>query len=189
MMQQISITYKNGILINIDVPNNYYKDKYPKKSEAKINKIFTKEYRKFVAAIDSTENSMLHVNKYLAFSNANISCKDVLSVDLKVINEDDMVKSSDIQVSSGTPNLIYLNLNGTSIEELVTKINNLSLVENVDKLIQKFLAYFNKSNVEFTIKTAAKKKATTNITASKKKIEDATTSSINLEEPKVADNK
>ena len=188
-MQQILITYRNGTSINIDVPNNYYKNKYPKKSEVKINKIFTKEYRKFVTAINSSiENSMLYVNKYLAFSNANISCKDVLSVDLKVINEDDIVESSDIQVS-GTPNQVCLSLNGTSIDELVTKVNNLALIENVDKLIQKFLAYFNKSNVEFTIKTAAKKKATTNITASKKKTEDTTTSSVNLEESTVVDNK
>jgi hypothetical protein len=188
MAQYILITYKNGTSINIDVPNNYYKDKYPKKSAAKLNKIFVKDYQKFVAAINSTENSMLYVNKYLAFSNANISCKDVLSIDLKII-DDDAIEAPGIQIS-GTPNQICLNLNGTSIEELITKINNLSLIENIDKLIQKFLTYFNKSNVEFTIKTAAKKKAVTNtIVASKKKIESATNSSVNLEEPAVVDSK
>lgn len=174
MAQQILITYKNGTSVGIDVSDAYYKNKYPKKSDKKLNKLVMKSYNKFVNAVGNTEKLTLSVNKYLPFSNAIISCKDILSIDLR--DKDTATKNTtDIAVQvPGVHDQVFLNLQETSLEVLIAKLNSLALIENVDKLVQKLLAYFNKSNVEFTIKAATKKKASTNNNSSKKKVEPLT---------------
>ena len=40
MKRIILVTYRNGSTVSIDVPENYYVEKYKKKPEAKLHKIF-----------------------------------------------------------------------------------------------------------------------------------------------------
>ena len=48
MKRYVVVTYKNGSVINIDVPETYYQDKYKNRPEQRLHKIFIKEYSKFV---------------------------------------------------------------------------------------------------------------------------------------------
>lgn len=153
--QSILIIYKNGSSINLDVPENYYQNKYSKKSSIKLHKIFMKQYKKFVRALNKGLD-IVDVNKYLPFSNASISGKDVISVDIKINEQNDQSKDPVNTFIPGLHDQVYLNLDGTQLENLLNKLAETNLVENLDKLIDKMISYFNKSNVEFTIKAGKK---------------------------------
>ena len=53
--QYILIIYKNGSSISLDVPENYYQEKYKNKPEKKLHKIFMNEYKSFVKALNKNE--------------------------------------------------------------------------------------------------------------------------------------
>lgn len=158
MKQCIVVTYKNGSSINLDVPELYYQEKYAKKPAKKCHAIFLKEYNKFVNALNKTDG-IVQVGKYLKFSNATVSGKDVLSVDIKELAEEVKPVDNTIFVP-GVHDRVYLDFTDTKLEALLTKLEDLSLLENLDKLAQKLVSYFNKANVEFSIKAGKKAPAT-----------------------------
>ena len=158
MKQCIVVTYKNGSSINLDVPELYYQEKYAKKPAKKCHAIFLKEYNKFVNALNKTDG-IVQVGKYLKFSNATVSGKDVLSVDIKELAEEVKPVDNTIFVP-GVHDRVYLDFTDTKLEALLTKLEDLSLLENLDKLVQKLVSYFNKANVEFSIKAGKKAPAT-----------------------------
>ena len=158
MKQCIVVTYKNGSSINLDVPELYYQEKYAKKPAKKCHAIFLKEYNKFVNALNKTDG-IVQVGKYLKFSNATVSGKDVLSVDIKELAEGVKPVDNTIFVP-GVHDRVYLDFTDTKLEALLTKLEDLSLLENLDKLVQKLVSYFNKANVEFSIKAGKKAPAT-----------------------------
>lgn len=158
MKQCIVVTYKNGSSINLDVPELYYQEKYAKKPAKKCHAIFLKEYNKFVNALNKTDG-ILQVGKYLKFSNATVSGKDVLSIDIKELAEEVKPVDNTIFVP-GVHDKVYLDFTDTKLEALLTKLEDLSLLENLDKLVQKLVSYFNKANVEFSIKAGKKAPAT-----------------------------
>lgn len=160
MKRIILITYRNGSTVSINVPENYYSDKYSKKPEAKLHKIFKAEYDKFVTALNKTEG-VIQARKYLTFSDATVSGKDVLSVDIKEVEEDKIVSMDDQVFVPGVRDTAYLNLDGSSLDELIKKLNENNTVELFSKLCEKLYSYFNKSNVEFSIKSAPKKPSST----------------------------
>lgn len=158
MKYQIVVTYKNGSTILLDVPDNFYHNKYAKKPEAKIHKIFIKEYKSFVLAMGKTEN-ILDVNKYLSFSNATISTKDILGIDLKTVDE---IANENANITiPGVHDKTYLDISETSLDTILKKLEETNVIENLDKFIQKVNAMMSKNNVEVTIKAGAKKKPTT----------------------------
>lgn len=159
MKQCIVVTYKNGSSINIDVPDLYYSEKYKKKSSKKQHSIFLKEYRNFVKALNRDTNTVVSVGKYLQFSNATVSGKDVLCVDIKNLEEETKPQDNTVFIP-GVHDKVYLDLTDTRLDALLDKMEKLNIIDNTDKLLQKLVAYFNKSNVEFTIK-AGKKTTTT----------------------------
>lgn len=158
MKQCIVITYKNGTSINLDVPSEYYKKKYSKSPEKKLHSIFMKEYNSFVKALNK-EPSVVAVGKYLSFSNATISGKDVLSVDVKDFDIEAKPLDNTVFIP-GVHDKVYLDLTDTRLDALLDKLESLEVVENLDKLVQKVVGFLNKSNVEFTVK-AGKKPAST----------------------------
>lgn len=158
MKQCIVVTYKNGSSINLDVPELYYQEKYAKKPAKKCHAIFLKEYNKFVNALNKTDG-IVQVGKYLKFSNATVSGKDVLSIDIKELAEEVKPVDNTIFVP-GVHDKVYLDFTDTKLEALLTKLEDLSLLENLDKLVQKLVSYFNKANVEFSIKAGKKAPAT-----------------------------
>lgn len=158
MKQCIVVTYKNGSSINLDVPELYYQEKYAKKPAKKCHAIFLKEYNKFVNALNKTDG-IVQVGKYLKFSNATVSGKDVLSIDIKELAEEVKPVDNTIFVP-GVHDRVYLDFTDTKLEALLTKLEDLSLLENLDKLVQKLVSYFNKANVEFSIKAGKKAPAT-----------------------------
>ena len=160
MKQCIVVTYKNGSSVNIDIPELYYQDKYGKRSTKKQHSIFLKQYEKFVHAINKDTNNVVSVGKYLKFSNATVSGKDVLCVDIKILEEE--IKPVDNTVFvPGVHDKVFLDLTDTRLDALLTKLENLNVVENIDKLVQKLVSYLNRSNLEFTIKTTKKQTSTT----------------------------
>ena len=112
------------------------------------------DYNKFVKALSKDEDTSVHVNKYLKFSNAIVSGKDVLCVDIKV--ETDTTDTCNNVFIPGVHDKVYLDITDTRLDTLLTKLENLKILENTDKILQKFVAYLNKSNLEFTIKTVKK---------------------------------
>ena len=166
--QYLLIVYKNGSSISLDVPENYYQDKYKNKPEKKLHKIFMREYNSFVKALNKG-NAVILVGKYLSFSQASISGKDVLSVDLKSIEEMEVQKESVTTFVPGVHDQVYLNIKDTDLEKLLAKLKETNFVENISKLADKLYSYFNKSNLEFTIKSSKKP------TVSRKKKEDVVT--------------
>ena len=142
----------------MDVPSEYYKNKYSKKPEKKLHSIFMKEYNSFVKALNKEPN-VITVGKYLGFSNATISGKDVLSIDIK--DFDTEVKPLDNTVFiPGVHDKVYLDLTDTRLDALLDKIEELEIIENSNKLLQKLVSFFNKSDFEFNI-IAGKKPAST----------------------------
>lgn len=169
----IVVIYKNGTSVSVDVPENFYLNKYKKKSEKKLHQIFMKDYKKFVKALNKNL-SVVDVNKYLPFSNASICGKDILSVDIKNVSLEEVTENQEIS-NTYIPSLhdqLFLNIDGTKLEKLLDEIDEQNLVENLSKLIDRLLSYFTKSNVEFTIK-AGKKQSTT--TRKKKSVTDTLT--------------
>ena len=155
--QYILIIYKNGSSISLDVPENYYQNKYNNKPEKKLHKIFMNEYKSFVKALNKNE-AVVPVGKYLSFSQASISGKDVISVDLKSTQEME-TKEAVTTFVPGVHDQVYLNITGTDLEKLLNKLEETNLIENTSKLVDKICSYLNKSNVEFSIKTAKKPSA------------------------------
>ena len=155
--QYILIIYKNGSSISLDVPENYYQNKYKNKPEKKLHKIFMNEYKSFVKALNKNE-AVVPVGKYLSFSQASISGKDIISVDLKSTQEVE-IKESVTTFVPGVHDQVYLNITGTDLEKLLSKLEETNLIENISKLIDKIYSYLNKSNVEFSIKTAKRPSA------------------------------
>lgn len=166
MKRCIVVTYKNGSSINIDVPELYYQEKYKNKSEDRLHKIFLKEYKKFVTAMNKG-NGVVPVGKYLKFSNTSVCGKDVLGIDIKDLEEEVKPQDNTVYVP-GVNDKVFLDISKTQLEDLIQKLNNTDLIDNLDKLVQKMASYFNKANVEFTIK-AGKKPSTSGTTGRKKK--------------------
>lgn len=155
MKRVIVVTYNNGSSVNLDVPELYYKEKYSKKSDKKLHKIFTKEYSKFVNALNNPKDEVVQVGKYLKFSNAIVSSKGVLSVDIKDLETE--VKPLDNTVFvPGVHDKVYLDLSDTRLDNFLNKLEELETLENLDVLVKKLVSYFNRSNVEFTIKSGKK---------------------------------
>ena len=105
---------------------------------------------------------------------SNAVLRQFLAISIDIKNKDTTTKEkADVVVQvPGAHDQVFLNLQGTALEALITKVNGLALLDNLDKLVQKLLTYFNKSNVEFTIKAAAKKKSVNSGGgSSKKKVE------------------
>ena len=152
------IMYKNGTSINIDIPSEYYRNKYSKKSEKKLHSIFIKEYNSFVKALNK-EPSVVTVGKYLGFSNSTISGKDVLSIDIKDFDTEAKPLDSTVFIP-GVHDKVYLDLTDTRLDSFLNRLEELQVVENMDKLVQKLVSFFNKSNVEFTVKAGKKPTAT-----------------------------
>ena len=165
MKRCIVVTYKSGSSINIDVPELYYQGKYKNKSEERLHKIFLKEYQKFVAAMNKG-NEVVAVGKYLKFSNTSVCGKDVLGIDIKELEEEIKPQDNTVYVP-GIHDRVFLDVSDTPLYEFVQKLNDIELIDNLDKLVQKLLSYFNKANVEFTIK--AGKKSTTGSTGTRRK--------------------
>lgn len=152
------IMYKNGTSINIDIPSEYYRNKYSKKPEKKLHSIFIKEYNSFVKALNK-EPSVITVGKYLGFSNATISGKDVLSIDIKDFDTEAKPLDNTVFIP-GVHDKVYLDLTDTRLDNFLNRLEELQVVENMDKLVQKLVSFFNKSNVEFTVKAGKKPAAT-----------------------------
>ena len=169
MKEYILITYKTGSSITIEIPENFYADRYAKKSSKKLHEIFIKDYRKFVKALNRSE-SVVDVSKYLPFSNASVCGKDIVSVDIK--SSADLNKDPEDAVKTYVPGVhdqVYLNITGTDLEKLLNQLAETGFIEKCSNLIDKLYSYVSKSNVEFTIKTAKKTPATTR----KKKVAEA----------------
>lgn len=158
MKQCIVVTYKNGTSINIDVPSDYYKNKYSKKSDKKLHDIFIKEYCAFNKALNK-EDGVVEVGKYLKFSHATISAKDVLSVDIKDFDSEAKPLDNTVFIP-GVHDKVYLDLTDTRLDNLLNKMEEMEILDNTNKLLQKLVSFFNKSDVEFNIK-AGKKPAPT----------------------------
>lgn len=109
--------------------------------------------------------SIVNVGKYLKFSNATVSGENVLSVDIKDLEVE--VKPLDNTVFiPGVHDKVYLDLNDTRLDALLNKMEELSILDNTDKLLQKLVSFFNRNNVEFIIK--AGKKPAAPVTAKRK---------------------
>ena len=150
----IVITYRNGSSVNLDVPEMYYKEKYFKKSDKKLHQIFMKEYSNFVKALNSSDN-IIRVGKYLKFSNATVSGKDILSIDIKDLAAETKPLDNTIFIP-GVHDKVYLDLSDTTLDNFLNKMEELEFLENLDQLTKKLASYFNKSNLEFTIKAGKK---------------------------------
>ena len=166
MTKSIIVTYKNGSVINIDVPETFYATRYKNTSEKKLHKIFMKEYEKFVSALNKSQ-TVINVGKYLKFSSAIISCENVLGVDIKVIEENMNLSQSNISVP-GIHDKTYLDISETSLDTILKKLETTNLIENLDLFIKKINAMMAKNNVEVTIKAGVKKKSTATSTRKKK---------------------
>lgn len=182
MKRCIVITYKNGSSINIDVPDLYYQNKYSKKSNKRLHSIFLKEYNKFVNAMNRGKD-VVYVGKYLKFANTSVCGKDVLGIDVKELNDEIKPVDNTIYVP-GVNDRVFLDLSKTQLENLITKINDTQLIENLDILLKKMSSYFNKANVEFTIK-AGKKSTSTSSGGRKKKDTAQTTTTTTQDVEKV----
>ena len=141
MKYQIVVTYKNGSIIKIDVPENYYQEKYSKKPNVRIHQIFIKEYRDFINALNKNA-SIVHVGKYLKFSNATISAKDILGIDLKLAS-DESLNTPDNNISIKIPGVYNCDRDIYSIEwdpliNTFKKIEDTNIIEKLYSLIEKF---------------------------------------------------
>ena len=158
MLKTIVITYKNGASINLDVPDLYYENKYPTKTKEKLEQILQKHYSKFVKAINKYEG-ILKVKKYLPFSDATLSCDDVLSTD--IINRNEQIANPSIGGSNavkvpGVYDKVYLDITDTRLNDFLNKLLDLRILENTDKLLQKINSYLAKTDLEFSMKASKK---------------------------------
>lgn len=173
MNKQIVITYKNGICVKIDVPKDYYKTKYKNKSDEKLYKVFLKDYKKFIKYL-CKEGDIVSIGKYLRFSDSFICGKDIMSVDLKdkpcvdtahVILSDDTNNS--FEISSEKINTMSIDLSDTQLSDLIKKVNDLGIVDNINTLLSKVNEF-----MDATMCGSDTKKK--NSTQSKKKIDTVT---------------
>lgn len=139
-----------------------------------------KEYKNLVKALNR-QSSVVDVNDYLKFSQASVCGKNILSVDIKVLNDNVINSQCEENIYiPGVHDQIFLNLSDTNLERVLKQVEELNLIENFAKLIQKINSYFSKSNVEFTIK-AGKKPTTSGTTRSrKKKVEEVSEEATNI---------
>lgn len=137
MKKCIVVTYKNGSTVHIDVPEFYYNEKYRCKSDKWADYIFKKEYSRFIKAMNMY-GGVVRVGKYLKFSDATVTSKDVLSIDIKEFASEDEEKPLDSNVFiPGIYDRIYLDLSDTKLEKLIDKIDNLGILEDLKNLIKK----------------------------------------------------
>lgn len=158
MLKTIVITYKNGTSISLDVPDSYYENKYPTKTKEKLEQIFQKHYGKFVKALNKYEG-VLKVKKYLSFSDATVSCDDVLSTDIKTRNgqiPDLPMSGSNAVKVPGVYDKVYLDITDTRLNDFINKLLDLRVLENTDKLLQKINSYLAKTDLEFSMKASKK---------------------------------
>ena len=157
MTYQIIIKYKTGTTLFIDVPENYYQNKYSKKPEAKLHKIFMKEYKKFTSSLKSNQN-IIDVSKYLKFSNATITTKDILGIDLKPISKDQI---EIINNTYGAYDKVYLDIKDTSLNDLIKKLD--VTLDSFNDLIKQYIE--SKSQLKQTRKKPSVKKEVSNLQA------------------------
>lgn len=161
MAKSIVITYKNGSIINIDIPETYYIDTYKNTSQTKLHKVFMKEYEHFVSALNKSQ-SVINVGKYLKFSTATISCQDILGVDIRVI-ENDTILSNHMKVAQ--PELVKQERNSVSSLDIVfKKLEETNLIENLDIVIKELNKLLSNYNIDIVAKSKSKstvKKAST----------------------------
>lgn len=156
--QLILIQYNNGSSVIINILENYYQQKYSKRPDKKLHAIFMRDYKRFIAALNKGSN-IVNVNKYLPFSNASISGKDILSVDIKTQSIDLETRN---EISTHIPNVFnqfYFDLDRVEIEKFLNQLLEANLVEKSSNLLEKLLEYLNKADLEFTAKSR-KKRAT-----------------------------
>lgn len=173
MKKLIIITYDTGSSVTIEVPERYYQDKYKKKPEKKLHQIFVKEYKNLVKALNKGLN-VVDVNNYLEFSQASVSGKNILSVDVKDVVEE---VSTPVDVQTFVPGVhdqVFLNIDQTAMAQVFKQIQDENLIENLSELLAKVNSYFSKSNVEFTIKAGKKptSRASSTTTRRKKKTDE-----------------
>lgn len=166
MKRVIVITYKNGTSINLDVPELYYQEKYDKQPAQKQHQIFIREYSKFVNALNRASGKVVQVGKYLKFSNATVSSKDILSLDIKDLEVEFKPLDNTIFIP-GIHDKVYLDLSDTKLENLLNKIESLNIIENLFKFSQDFMSIFDKSKNELK---ETEKKPTTSTSKRKKKV-------------------
>jgi hypothetical protein len=154
--RSIVITYRDGTTISIDVPDLYYKNKYNKKSDAKLHSIFLKEYNSFINAVN-TQCDIIKVGKYLKFSNATISAKNILGIDIveSACCDNNSVSSAEVNIP-GVHDKVYLSIEDSKIKELIDKLCDTELIGNIDSLVKKLNSFLGNSNVEFTLKKRTK---------------------------------
>lgn len=182
MRQTISILYKDGTSIFIEVPENYYFNRYGKKSEKRLHQIFMKDYRKFVNAFKNP-SIILNVGDYLPFSNASICGKDVLSIDikstLKSSGDNSIPDTNKVFISGLVQEQTSFSLKDTSIEAVFEQLKSNDVVDKLNNTLTLLLSYFARSDVEFTIKSGKKSNA-----GRKKKVvesNDVTTTTLEVE--------
>ena len=141
-----------------------------------MHKVFLQEYSRFVKAMNKGQD-VVNVGKYLKFSNTSICGKDVLGIDVKVIDDVVVDATNDDKnvYVPGVHDVVYLDISKTQLEELIKKLNDIELIDNLDKLCKKLVSYFNKANVEFSIKGGKKHSSTTTTSGGKKKKATTTT--------------
>lgn len=176
MTYQIIVKYKNGTTLFIDVPENYYQNKYTKKPDAKLHKIFMKEYKKFSSSLKSGQ-SIINVGKYLGFSNAIITTKDILGIDLKPISKDQI---EIINNTHGAYDKVYLDIKNTLLNDFIKYLVDLKedkflidLVKKLDFTLDKFnelIKFYIESKTQPQKQT--KRKNTVEKESSKIQIED-----------------
>lgn len=135
MKKGIVITYDNGSTIIIDIPETYYSDNYANKSAHRLHKIFLKEYKNFIAALNK-KTKIVEVFKYLKFSNAVISAEHVLGVDIKIFNDEVEGVASNIIV----PELnrkVAIDVSETSLDTILKQLESTQLISHLDLLIRK----------------------------------------------------
>lgn len=164
MKRVIVITYKNGTSINLDVPELYYQEKCSKKASQTPHKMLIKEYSKFVSALNRSSDGVVQVGKYLKFSNATVSRKDILSLDIKDLEVEYKPLDNTIFIP-GIHDKVYLDLTDTRLEAILDKLESLNVLENLNKFIQAFTDNTQSKNelkeVEKKSTTSKKKKKVT----------------------------
>ena len=168
--QLILIQYNNGSSVIINILENYYQQKYSKRPNKKLHAIFMRDYKRFIAALNKGSN-IVNVNKYLPFSNASISGKDILSIDIKTQPTEFESKDNLITHIPNVFNQFYFDLDRVEIEKFLNQLLEANLVEKSSNLLEKLLEYFNKADLEFTTKSRKKR-------ATKKDLDLADNSSV-----------
>ena len=152
----IIVVYNDGATIDIEVPWEYYRNKYKNKSDYYIYNVFMREYKKFVKAVNKYEG-IISVGKYLKFSFAGVSTFNVLCV--TIVDKDGC--DDDLKIAPSKEQLV-LSLNGTTIDTVLDRISESSIISNTDLLLKKLLTIVeNRSDkIEASTKSKKSKKTT-----------------------------